>query len=93
MKLQIENMAMSSIQIDTHHFRSATVIPVDLSIVLFQELFEILHIRQDDFNISNYIAQERVNSALFQCQRQSPTLTRSFLQSKLSIQESLLVII
>ncbi|CAF0853774.1 unnamed protein product [Rotaria sordida] len=93
MELQIANMVTSSIQIDTHPFQSATVIPVNSNIVRFQELFEILNIGQDDLNISNYTAQERVNNTLFQCQRKSPTLTLSLLQSKLSIQESLLVII
>ncbi|CAF1255510.1 unnamed protein product [Rotaria sordida] len=79
MKLQIENMFMSSIQIDTHPFRSPTVVPVDSNIVRFQELFEILNIRQDDLNISNYTAQERVNNALFQCQKKSAKLTLSLL--------------
>ncbi|CAF3635606.1 unnamed protein product [Rotaria sp. Silwood1] len=82
---------MSSIAIDVHPFRSATVVPVDSNLVLFQDLFEMLNIRQDDLEISNHNAQERVNTALFQFQRRSPTSALSFFQSKLSIQERLLI--
>jgi hypothetical protein len=68
--------------------RSTTVEIVDPDIDLFQELCKILNIPLDDLNVLSDDGQQGLNNSLFECQRLCSTLTRNFLQVKLSEKSS-----